>query len=180
MTWRIEVAAAEPDRGEMDAILRDYYALALGRLRADGGPDFSIDAAIEDFWAHLDAVLPPHGRLVLARRRGGRLVGCGTLATVAPGIGELKRLFVRPEARGTGLGRALVAARISAARDMGLSALLADTLRRNVEMQGLYAALGFRRLEGCEYSGTVQGFPELAPHLLFYRLDLGPRRPTQP
>jgi len=47
----------------------------------------------------------------------------------------MKRLFVLPDARGRGIARRLVQARIDDARGMGLRHLLADTVRTNVEMQ---------------------------------------------
>lgn len=173
MDFRIELAQSAPEHAEMNAILRDYYDMSNIRLVEAGGPEFSVDDAIRDFWDHIRDVLPPDGRLCLARNSRGDPIGCGTLARVGKGIGEMKRLFVRPEARGTGLGRALVDIRIAAAREMGLSTLIADTLRKNVEMQHLYKSLGFREVPPHTQSGTVEGFPELAPHLLYFRLDLG-------
>lgn len=170
---RIEMPTSPPDRAEMDGILRDYYGVVIGRLVADGGPQVDPDESIADFWDHIEEFLPPRGRLCLARNETGHLVGCGTLSDLGDGSGEMKRLFVRPEARGTGLGRSLVEARIDAAREMGLKRLLVDTLRLNVEMQGIYAQLGFERIDGYAQSGTLRGFPEVAPFLLFYKLELG-------
>jgi len=172
MKFQIENANAAPERTEMDAILREYYDLSNGRLMADGGPAFSVKDAIQDFWDHLSDILPPNGRLLLGRDKQGNLLGCGTLVRVRPGVGEMKRLFVRPAARGTGLGRALIDVRIAEARDMGLSAIIADTLRKNLEMQRLYETLGFEQTPTHIDSGTLKGFPELEPYMLFYKLKL--------
>ena len=84
----------------------------------------------------------------------------------------MKRLFVRPAARGTGLGRALIDLRIAEARDMGFSAIIADTLRKNLEMQRLYETLGFEQTPTHIDSGTLKGFPELEPYMLYYKLKL--------
>ena len=77
----------------------------------------------------------------------GRLVGCGTLQQARPDAGELKRLFVRPEANGHRLGRALVDARIRAARDMGWNTLLVNTLIGNQDMLRIYENIGFRFID---------------------------------
>lgn len=168
----IELSEKAPEREEMNAILREYYNLLIGRLVADGGPQMTPDGPIEDFWTHVAEFLPPAGRLALARKSNGLLVGCGTLASIGHGRGELKRLFVRPEARGTGLGRRLVELRIDEARAMGLRTLLVDTLRLNVEMRGLYAKLGFWEIPPYPESATVQSFPDLAPFMIFLQLDI--------
>jgi len=173
MKYLIEQAVAAPECQEMNSILREYYDVSNDRLVADGGIEFSVNGAIQDFWNHIEDILPPSGRLYLARDPQGDLIGCGTLAKMEPGVGEMKRLFVRPEARGTGLGRALVEVRIAAAREMGLSSIIADTLRKNLEMQSLYDKLGFEQTPTYLKSGTLQGFPELEKHLMYYRLDIG-------
>jgi len=172
MTFRIDQAVNAPNRDEMNDLLREYYTAMVDRLVADGGPRVPIAVGIQDFWDHLHDVMPPHGRLYLARDVEGALIGCATLLTVGPGLGEMKRLFVRPAGRGTGLGRALVETRIAAAREMGLSTLIADTLRKNVEMQRIYGLLGFEPVPGNPRSSSLEMVPELGKFMLFYRLDL--------
>ena len=80
--------------------------------------------------------------------------------------------WVRPEARGMGLGRRLAERRIADARAMGLKVLLADTFAANPEMPALYDALGFARAEPNGASGTMQISPELLDNLLFFRKAL--------
>jgi len=134
---------------------------------AGGGPYFDIMLHIEGFWAKFDQVLPPRGSFYLAWGPSGALLGTGALRTVSPGVGEMKHLFVRPEARGTGLGRALVEARIADARAMGITTLLADTFAANSEMPALYDKMGFERVAPFEISGTAGISPELVDYMLF-------------
>jgi GNAT superfamily N-acetyltransferase len=61
---------------------------------------------------------PPGGELFLAKR-GDHVLGCIAMAPLAPRIAEIRRLFVRPQARGIGVGKALVAAVLKAAGACG-------------------------------------------------------------
>lgn len=163
-----------PERSEVDDILHEYYTYMFSAAKRSGlaiDPADGIRAAAE-FWDKIDLYLPPSGRTYLARDDEGRLLGIGMLKKIRADAGEMKRLFVRPEARGTGLGRRLVEIRMEAARQMGLKTLLVDTLKTTREMQGLYDSLGFRRIEIYPESSAAKVAPHLVKHLLFFEKEL--------
>ena len=78
---------------------------------------------------------------------GKNAVGCVAVRKRDNDVCEMKRLFVRPEARGTGLGRRLAQEIIVVARELDYSLMLLDTLDRLTEAMHLYQTLGFLRTE---------------------------------
>jgi GNAT superfamily N-acetyltransferase len=85
---------------------------------------------------------PPDG-VFLVVRDAGRAVACGGVCRFDEVRGELKRMYVVPEARGRGLGRLLLTELEAAARRLGYSALLLETGTLNHEALGLYTASGY-------------------------------------
>ena len=89
---------------------------------------------------------PPTGRLMLAYLND-ELAGCIALRAVDANRCEMKRLFVRPAFRGTGLGRILVEALTKEARTIGYRSMLLDTLPGRMDSAiALYKKIGFEEI----------------------------------
>jgi putative acetyltransferase len=90
---------------------------------------------------------PPKGGLFIARI-AGVAAGCVALRPLdLPGVAELKRLYVRSSARGSGLGLALTQTALTRAREGGYAHVRLDTLPSMQKAQKLYRELGFREIE---------------------------------
>jgi putative acetyltransferase len=89
---------------------------------------------------------PPDGRLLLATYEG-QPAGCVALHNLAPEICEMKRLYVRPQFRGKGLGRTLAEHVIADARLIGYKHLRLDTVEPMMKTAvAMYRQLGFREI----------------------------------
>lgn len=121
-----------------------------------------IDLCFQSFDAEL-AGLPgayalPTGRLLLARS-DGEIAGCIALRRLDDETCEMKRLFVRPQFRGSGAGRLLAQQLIAEARAIGYQRMRLDTLTGVMDRAiTLYRELGFTEIEPYyhnPYSGTL-------------------------
>lgn len=89
---------------------------------------------------------PPDGRLLLAEC-DGQLAGCIALHKLEDRVCEMKRLYLRPQFRGKGLGRTLVDRIIAEARQIGYSRMRLDTVEPVMkDAVGLYRKIGFREI----------------------------------
>jgi len=128
-----EVATAR-DAALFDQLVREYVASLSFSLEFQG---------VVDELADLQHVYgPPHGCALLAELDGAP-VGCAAIRMLEPGIAELKRMYVGPEARGHGAGRALAEAALAAARLLGYEIVRLDTTKEMVGAIRIYERLGF-------------------------------------
>jgi ribosomal protein S18 acetylase RimI-like enzyme len=89
---------------------------------------------------------PPDGRLLLAEFQG-QVAGCVALHKLEDGICEMKRLYLRPQFRGKGLGRAIADRILAEARHIGYSRIRLDTVEPVMkDAVGMYRRLGFREI----------------------------------
>jgi putative acetyltransferase len=92
---------------------------------------------------HLEA-----GRgIFLIARDDGRAVGSGAIRLIDPTTAEVKRMYVEPDQRGKGVGRAVLARLDEAARQMGAARLVLETGIHSPEALALYRGAGFRQID---------------------------------
>ncbi len=89
---------------------------------------------------------PPDGRLLLAEFEG-QVAGCVALHKLEEGICEMKRLYLRSQFRGKGLGRALADRIIAEAREIGYHRMRLDTVEPVMkDAVAMYRRIGFREI----------------------------------
>lgn len=97
----------------------------------------------------------PVGAFFLAEEDGVDL-GCVGVRRFHEGVGEIKRLYTAPAARGLGVGRLLAQRAIDSGRQLGYHRLLLDTLPSMIEAQSLYTSFGFTRTAAYRFN-PVEG-----------------------
>jgi ribosomal protein S18 acetylase RimI-like enzyme len=112
---------------------------------------------------------PPGGRLLLAQN-AEQVVGCVALRSLSATDCEMKRLYVRPVARGQHLGHTLATSVIEAARSIGYRCMRLDTLASMKPAISLYRSVGFREIPAY--------YPNTSENAVFMELSLVQRPGT--
>ena len=157
MTLAIEQVTGGEPLAEVRALFEEYAASI--------GVDLCFQGFAEELAGLPGAYAPPSGRLLLARVLGTS-AGCVALRRLTPEVCEMKRLYVRPAFRGTGLGHRLAAAAIDSGRALGYAAMRLDTLATMASARALYQSLGFRPIAPYRHNPV--------PGAEFLELPLGP------
>ncbi|MFH7027352.1 MAG: GNAT family N-acetyltransferase [Heteroscytonema crispum UTEX LB 1556] len=116
------------------------------KLNREFGINIDVTAMLEENMAKLKQFAPPQGRLLLGEYEA-KIAGCAALIKIAEDVGEVKRMYVRPEFRRKGIGRSLLQVIINEACEIGYSKIRLDTAPFAKEAQALYNSLGFQNIE---------------------------------
>ena len=137
------------------------------QLFSEYAAGLGVDLCFQNFEHELENIKntygAPNGCLLLAHC-SERPIGCVAFRPFMEGICEMKRLYVRPEARGLNVGRRLAIEIIQRARSAGYRSMVLDTLTSLTAAQTLYRSLGFRQVEPY-YANPLQG-------VVYMELDL--------
>jgi ribosomal protein S18 acetylase RimI-like enzyme len=160
---KIVPATGPEHRREVRQLFEEYAA------------SLSFDLCFQNFRLELDGLpgdyAPPGGGLWLATNDRGEAAGCVALRRLEPGVGEMKRLYVRPEFRGTGLGKRLTLKVLEEAEAIGYHRIRLDTTPEMAGAIRLYESLGFTRIAPYR-PNPVEG-------ALYMEIELGSASPLQ-
>jgi putative acetyltransferase len=156
MAMRITEARWPDDRQTVEALFREY----IGSLTEDisfQNPD--------DELAGLPGKYARPGGVVLIAWDGAAAAGAIAYRMFEPGVAEMKRLYVRPGYRGSGLGRELANELIDDARVRGYRTIMLDTLESMSAARTLYRDLGFAPI--------APYYDNPLPGVMYMALELG-------
>ena len=156
MAIRITEARWPDDHAAVEALFREYIA-SLTEDISFQNPDNEL--------ATLPGKYARPGGVVLIARDGAEAAGAIAYRMFEPGVAEMKRLYVRPAYRGSGLGRELANELIDDARARGYRTIMLDTLESMSAARALYRDLGFAPVEPY-YDNPLSG-------VMYMALDLG-------
>jgi len=126
-----------------------------------------VDLCFQSFEQELKGLpgkyAPPTGTLLLALDEE-HPAGCVALRQFKEGVGEMKRLYVRPACQGRGLGRLLAQRVLEEATSLGYGCVVLDTLSRLKEAMRLYKSLGFVK--------TEPYYPNPLPDVVYWKLEI--------
>ena len=135
----------------------EYLQWANAKVQENFGVSFDIAAMLEEDMNTLDKFMPPKGRLLLGYV-DDQFMGIACLKVLTDSVGEAKRMYVRPQARKNGLGRALLNRLLEEARQSGYEQIRLDSARFMKEAHQLYQTSGFREIEAYEGSEIPKEF----------------------
>ncbi len=164
MVTIVQIESKE-DCAAVKALVLEFVAWA-----ATQDPDADSAPTFANLEAELDALPgiygPPTGAFLLARS-GDSPAGCVAYREVNAVTVELKRMYVRPDQRGNGVGQSLVADLIERARAQGRKQIVLDSYHTMTGAHKIYRALGFRDVDPPEdFPATYHG------RVIFMELDL--------
>jgi len=110
---------------------------------------------------------PPEGLLFIAKVEGN-VAGMGALTRLSDEIGEVKRMYNRPQYRGRGLGKRMLHKLLETGREFGYTKFMLDTPKWAHAAQHIYKSAGFKEIE--EYPES-QIPPDLRKYWMYMKKE---------
>lgn len=173
MSIEIRELTKTEDVADLEPMVLEFFRIVCGFLKSD----FDVQLAPEDPTATMmatpESFIAPLGRGFVVEDNGA-LIGMIFLKPLRDSEYEVKRLYLRQEARGTGLGKRLVRHVIQVAKDLGATTLYLDSIPSLSAAIALYEAEGFTHTT--PYRGSEIGSNELLRDLgVYMQLSLDPK-----
>jgi putative acetyltransferase len=151
----VTIAVESPLQDEVRALVAELNEVLLALSPPEACYHLTVEQMAE-----------PGVTVWIARDGDGSVIGCGALKRHSQQVGEVKRMFTRPQWQGRGIGRDILARIIDAAQDDGISELVLETGDQHPAAWAIYEKAGFTRC------GPVLDYPE-SPYSIFYQKQLG-------
>jgi ribosomal protein S18 acetylase RimI-like enzyme len=133
------------DRQRVREIFTEYLQWVNDKITQKLGGGFDVQVKVAEDMAQLQMFSPPYGRLVLAAV-DSEVAGIGCIRTIGERVGEIKRMYVRPQFRRRGLGRRLLSNLIEQSVAMGQTVVRLDSAWFMEAAHALYHSSGFKEI----------------------------------
>jgi GNAT superfamily N-acetyltransferase len=150
-TVELQAVESSIQRAAARELIGEYLRWVAQIALSNYGLAFDVDAMVRSDLEDQAKFYPPCGRFYLVRYAGS-YIGVGCLKRLAPGLGEVQRMYIQPHVRGIGAGRQLVQRLLEDARLLGYTKVRLESLKALTAAHGLYRSVGFREID--PYSGN--------------------------
>ena len=136
---------SQQHKTKASALIREYLDYLNLKVQHNYGLEFDVDAMVDSDLTDDDKFSPPNGRFYLVKFNN-QTAGVGCLKKLQNRVGEIQRMYVLPEFRGHGIGRAIVNRLVDDARLIGYSKLKLESLEFLNSAHALYRSIGFKEI----------------------------------
>jgi GNAT superfamily N-acetyltransferase len=176
-SFELIAVVAETHKAQARELISKYLHWVAEVAQAHYGLSFDVKSMVMSDVEDQTKFYPPTGRFYLVEQQG-QAVGVGCLKKLAPGVGEVQRMYLQPHARGVGAGRALMEQLVEDARTLGYQSLRLESLNVLEAAHTLYRSIGFRdiapysesSMQSCQSPESLATYRESA---VFLELMLG-------
>jgi GNAT superfamily N-acetyltransferase len=165
---KVYQAETDEDRTYIRELFWEYLQWANFKINEEFEFTFDIEQMLEGDMLDLDKFYPPHGRLLLVKM-DDKVAGLACMRRIREDIGEIKRMYVRKEYRGLGIGRTLLERLIDEAKKLGYPKIRLDSARFMEAAHSLYQSNGFYEIEAYPESEIPD---EFKAHWIFMEKEL--------
>jgi GNAT superfamily N-acetyltransferase len=167
-TFEVRDAAIPQDLGAIERLWLAYLTWGNDEMEARHGFRLPVREAVDHDLATIESYQPPVGRILLTVE-GERAFGIGCLRRIAPATAEIKRMYVEPEHRRAGAGRAILDRLVAAADAAAYARVRLDSPDFMTAAHALYRARGFEPIEPYSESEVPE---EYRSHWVFMEREL--------
>jgi GNAT superfamily N-acetyltransferase len=160
-TLQLVQVVSDEHESHVRNLLSEYIQWLQEKAKQEYGISVNLDTTLQAFMKGFDVFYPPRGRMYLSKV-DGEIVGMGCLKQLDNNVGEIKRMFVRSEYRGRGIGKQILEKLIAEARSIGYTKVYLDSPKFSIEAHRLYQSMGFKFTESYQGSEGAEAGPGLA------------------
>ncbi len=165
---KIYQAETDEDRAYIRELFWEYLQWANTKVNEKFGVNFDIKQMLEEDMLDLEKFYPPYGRLLLAKL-DEQVAGLACMRRIKDEIGEIKRMYVREEYRGFGIGKKFLIKLIEEAKELGYPKVRLDSARFMEAAHSLYLSNGFYKIDPYPESEIPE---EFQAHWIFMEKQL--------